>query len=63
MVAQTADPIALTGREAERKPPRTSWALMGDIGAARGGVPEILIEWRRARGEDDPAPQLPSFLR
>ncbi len=63
MATQTADALALPARDAERKPPRTSWALMGDIGAARGGVPEILIEWRRARGEDDPAPQLPGFLR
>lgn len=31
--------------------------LMGDIVARRGGVPELLIQWRRAQGEDDPAPQ------
>ncbi len=37
----------------KRRPP----LLMGDIVAARGGVPEFLIQWRRAEGEDDPEPQ------
>lgn len=43
---------------APKRPPRASWALMGDIHAYRGGVPEILIEWRRARGEELPQPEL-----
>ena len=46
---------------APRLPALTSWALMGDSLACRGGVPEILIEWRRARGEDLPEPQLPEL--
>ena len=32
------------------------WPLMGDIVSHRAGVPEHLIRWRRAEGEDDPAP-------
>ena len=31
---------------------------MGDITGFRGGVPEHLIQWRRAAGEEDPEPQL-----
>ncbi len=31
--------------------------LMGDVVSARGGVPELLIQWRRAEGQDDPDPQ------
>ena len=34
-------------------PPKTSWPLMGDINSHRAGIPEHLIEWRRAKGEDD----------
>lgn len=30
--------------------------LMGDIVSARAEIPELLIRWRRARGEDDPRP-------
>lgn len=48
---------------APRRPARSSWALMGDIHAYRGGVPEILIEWRRAQGEDLPKPQLPELRK
>ncbi len=47
--------------EAPTRPPRPArqgWAMIGDVGMARGGVPEILIQWRRAQGEDDPKPQL-----
>jgi hypothetical protein len=40
------------------RPTKASWSLMGDIVSARGGVPEHLIEWCRASGEDDPASQL-----
>ena len=47
-------------REGESPPPRRAagWPLMGDITGHRGGVPEHLIQWRRAEGEHDPAPQL-----
>lgn len=38
--------------------PKESWPLMGDVHTARGGVPEHLIQWRRAAGESDPEPQL-----
>ena len=38
--------------------PKPSWPLMGDVLASRGGVPEHLIQWRRAMGEDDPEPKL-----
>jgi hypothetical protein len=31
---------------------------MGDIVAARGGVPDHLILWRRAEGRPDPDPEL-----
>ena len=41
----------------EPPPPRSDWVLMGDVVSARGGVPEVLIRWRRAQGESDPAPQ------
>ena len=39
------------------KPRSQGWPLMSDIAAHRAGVPELLIHWRRARGEDDPDPQ------
>ncbi len=32
---------------------KTTWALIGDINSHRAGIPEHLIEWRRAKGEDD----------
>ncbi len=32
--------------------------LIGDIVSARGGVPEHLIQWCRARNDDDPDPML-----
>ena len=38
--------------------PKASWPLMGDVLVSRGGVPEHLIQWRRAMGEDDPEPLL-----
>ena len=44
--------------EAIVRPARHSWPLMGDIVACRGGVPELLIQWRRAAGEDDPPPSI-----
>ena len=34
--------------------PKMSWPLMGDIVSHRMEVPEHLIQWRRAMGEDDP---------
>ncbi len=34
------------------------WPLMGDIVTMRGGIPEHLIQWGRATGENDPAPRL-----
>jgi hypothetical protein len=43
---------------APAKPPRHDWPLMGDIVAARGGVPEHLILWRRAQSRPDPDPDL-----
>ena len=53
--------LTLTDDALDRAPPapprRADWPLMGDIVSARGGVPEHLIRWRRARGEPDPAPQ------
>ncbi len=43
----------------DQKPvPQPYWPLMGDITGSRGGVPEILIQWRRAQGEEDPTPRL-----
>ena len=39
-------------------PPKRTWALMGDVATFRGGVPEHLIQWNRAKGEADPDPQL-----
>ncbi len=41
---------------APARPSRHDWPLMGDIVAARGGVPEHLILWRRAEGRPDPDP-------
>ena len=43
---------------APARPPRHVWPLMGDIVAARGGMPEHLILWRRAEGRPDPDPDL-----
>ena len=40
------------------RPARHLWPLMGDIASARAGVPELLIQWRRAEGDSDPDPQL-----
>ncbi len=31
--------------------------LIGDIVTFRAGVAEHLVQWRRAKGEDDPDPQ------
>lgn len=46
--------------EATGEPPRrrAGWPLMGDVASARAGVPELLIQWRRAQGLADPAPML-----
>ena len=41
-----------------QRPAKTSWPLMCDVHGCRAGVPEHLIQWRRAAGEDDPDPQL-----
>jgi hypothetical protein len=43
---------------APARPSRHDWPLMGDIVAARGGVPDHLILWRRAEGRPDPDPDL-----
>lgn len=40
------------------RPPKRGWVLMGDVLSARGGVPEHLIQWCRAAGEDDPPPRV-----
>ena len=62
MTALTAQSLPLPAeREAERQPPKPTWPLMGDVASFRAGVPEALIQWRRAQGEDDPAPQLSRF--
>ncbi|MEM0947524.1 MAG: hypothetical protein AAGK37_08980 [Pseudomonadota bacterium] len=37
---------------------RHLWPLMGDIASARAGVPELLIQWRRAEGADDLDPHV-----
>lgn len=34
--------------------PKADWPLMCDVATCRAGVPEALILWRRARGEDPP---------
>lgn len=44
--------------ERAKHAPKPHWPLMGDVVSARVGVPEHLIQWRRARGEDDPEPRL-----
>lgn len=36
--------------------PKADWPLMGDIVSARAGIPDHLIHWQRAKGEDDPSP-------
>ncbi len=56
--APFALPTAETDDAPAPRPARHLWPLMGDIASARGGVPEILIQWRRAEGMDDPDPQL-----
>ena len=49
-------PIDEAARPKARK---ADWPLMGDILSHRAGVPEHLIQWRRAMGEEDPAPDQP----
>ena len=49
---------ATAGDAQPPRPARHLWPLMGDVASARGGVPEILIQWRRAEGANDPDPQL-----
>ena len=41
-------------------PPRakTDWPLMCDVATCRAGVPEALIQWRKAKGEKPPEPML-----
>ena len=36
--------------------PKDDWPLMGDLVTCRAGVPEALINWRKARGEALPVP-------
>ncbi len=43
--------------------PKDDWPLMGDVASFRAGVPEAVIRWRAARGEDAPRPCEPEFLR
>ena len=50
---------ALSEDSATAQPPArraADWPLMADIVTHRAGVPEHLIRWQRAEGEDDPAP-------
>ena len=42
--------------------PKQDWPLMSDVASFRAGVPEALIAWRRARGEDAPLPSDPDCL-
>ncbi|MBT8456098.1 MAG: hypothetical protein HKO95_05675 [Rhodobacteraceae bacterium] len=64
MTDNTVNPTFWAEAETAPEPkPRHSWPLMGDVASARGGVPEVLIQWRRAQGEDDPAPQLSGWFR
>lgn len=42
------------------QPPKTDWPLMGDVACFRAGVPEALIRWRAARGEQLPDPSDPA---
>lgn len=42
-------------------PSDLGWAMMSDVGSCRAGVPDALIQWRRARGETPPEPML--FLK
>ena len=37
--------------------PKASWPLMGDIVSHRAGIPEHLIQWRRAENAPDPIPE------
>ncbi|MDU8945303.1 hypothetical protein [Ovoidimarina sediminis] len=46
-----------TMRDHAENPRRHPPLLMGDIVAHRCGVPELLIQWRRAQGEEDPIPR------
>ena len=57
----TTDPTDLLSEAGEKPAPRrraADWPLMGDILSHRAGVPEHLLRWRRAQGEDDPDPML-----
>jgi len=44
------------------QPAKLDWPLMGDVSTIRAGVPEALVQWRRARGETPPAPSDPDLL-
>ena len=46
-------------RTAKPHSPKNDWPLMGDVATCRAGVPEALIQWRKARGEDAPEPNDP----
>ncbi len=50
-------PLGLAERAVpEPQPRRGGPLLIGDVTAARAGVPELLIQIARQLGEDDPAP-------
>ena len=42
-------------------PSDIGWPMISDLGSFRAGVPETLIQWRRARGESRPDPMLSSL--
>ncbi|MDD9921665.1 MAG: hypothetical protein OXQ92_05200 [Boseongicola sp.] len=50
-------PEATSGTGKPSKP-KKDWPLMGDIVSHRAGVPDHLIQWRRAQNEPDPEPTL-----
>jgi len=41
---------------APKAAPKDDWPLMGDVATFRADVPEMLIHWRKARGETPPVP-------
>jgi len=60
LAIRLADWLVAEEAEAAPAPPRSRVSappLIGDIVTARAGVPEHLIQWRRAEGEDDPDPR------
>ncbi len=55
-------PIGRPDATTAEAPPKLDWPLMSDVSTIRAGVPEVLVLWRRARGEPAPRPSDPDLV-